>query len=137
MSATPRQIEYREVYLKSAHWRRVREIALGDFEYRCAICYSPKDLDVHHRTYERLGNERVSDLTVLCRSCHSLFHERSSVKPRRQKKLATKKQIAWIKRLGGTPTIGMTQKQARALTAQLERARPRQTLRDLSARKAA
>lgn len=32
-------------------------------------------LDVHHRTYERLGNESPDDLTVLCRDCHKLFSQ--------------------------------------------------------------
>lgn len=32
------------------------------------------ELDVHHRTYERLGQEQEYDLTVLCHRCHSLFH---------------------------------------------------------------
>ena len=28
------------------------------------------DLEVHHRIYERLGNEVLSYLVVLCRRCH-------------------------------------------------------------------
>ena len=139
--STGRQREYREVYLQSDHWRRIREIALGDFEYRCAVCYSPKNLDVHHRTYERLGNERVTDLTVLCRSCHELFHANGAVKKPRQKKLATKKQIAYIVKLGGAPTEGMTQRQARAMTSLLQKKQrlkvPRgtQVLSELEARR--
>jgi hypothetical protein len=32
-------------------------------------------LQVHHRAYPKeLGWERPSDLTVLCRRCHDLFH---------------------------------------------------------------
>jgi replicative DNA helicase len=34
-------------------------------------------LEVHHRTYERIGQERSEDLTVLCDVCHGLFHERT------------------------------------------------------------
>jgi hypothetical protein len=29
---------------------------------------------VHHRTYERVGFERQSDLIVLCHDCHRDFH---------------------------------------------------------------
>ncbi len=32
-------------------------------------------LDVHHRMYERRGEERDVDLIVLCHECHSIFHE--------------------------------------------------------------
>lgn len=40
---------------------------------RCKEKLPPGALDVHHLTYERLGNERPSDLQVLCRSkCHPI-----------------------------------------------------------------
>lgn len=71
---TARQIEYREVYLRSDHWQQVRIAALERAEHHCQVCNSAKSLDVHHRTYERVGQERPMDLTVLCRRCHSLFH---------------------------------------------------------------
>jgi len=68
--------EYRDVYLRSAHWQSMRRTALEHAEYRCAVCYAGDSLDVHHRTYERLGDERITDLLVLCRTCHDIFHKR-------------------------------------------------------------
>ena len=44
--------------------------------WRCQVCNKHKNqtiLDAHHRTYERLGWELPSDITVLCRDCHELF----------------------------------------------------------------
>ena len=41
---------------------------------RCVVCYAQGDLQVHHRTYERIGYERLSDLTTLCADCHGMFH---------------------------------------------------------------
>lgn len=38
----------------------------------------PEAFNVHHRTYERLGKERLGDLTVLCRKCHGLFHGKAA-----------------------------------------------------------
>lgn len=73
--------EYREVYLRSDHWRETRLGALERAEHRCQVCNSAKFLNVHHRTYERVGEERPADLTVLCRMCHKLFHERRKVQP--------------------------------------------------------
>lgn len=75
--------EYRDVYLRSDHWRETRLAALERAEHRCQVCNRDGSLDVHHRTYERLGEERPADLTVLCRACHSLFHGEDA--PRQQK----------------------------------------------------
>jgi hypothetical protein len=68
-----RQSDY-ESYLASDHWQQKRKQALARAHDCCQICNSPEYLNVHHRTYERLGNERPEDLTVLCRSCHQIFH---------------------------------------------------------------
>lgn len=83
--------EYREVYLRSVHWASVRRDALERAEYRCQVCNADKALDVHHRTYERLGAEAPADLTVLCRRCHARFHDslpKLGPKAQRQPKMA-------------------------------------------------
>jgi 5-methylcytosine-specific restriction endonuclease McrA len=61
-------------YLETLHWKNVREDALTHAQQRCQVCNSPQHLEVHHRTYDRKGCEMLSDLIVLCRSCHGLFH---------------------------------------------------------------
>ncbi len=61
-------------YLRSAGWRKRKQAALERADHRCQICNSKRRLHVHHRTYERLGDERAADLTVLCERCHRLFH---------------------------------------------------------------
>jgi hypothetical protein len=71
-------------YLGSPEWQRKRRVALAQAEHRCQVCNGARELDVHHRTYERLGDERPTDLTVLCRRCHNLFHE--GLKPKRPKR---------------------------------------------------
>ena len=73
--------EYREVYLRSEHWLRTRREALVRADQRCQVCNGHQALDVHHRTYERLGAELPTDLTVLCRRCHDLFHKSMAPKP--------------------------------------------------------
>ena len=62
-------------HLGSAAWRdspaRLEELRLSG--HRCRVCdRGPPEvrLEVHHRTYERFGAERVEDLTTLCRECH-------------------------------------------------------------------
>lgn len=61
-------------YLQTSHWQTVRAGALERSGHRCQVCNSDRELDVHHRTYERRGCERDTDVIALCRSCHALFH---------------------------------------------------------------
>jgi 5-methylcytosine-specific restriction endonuclease McrA len=62
-------------YITSRDWRenpaRLAELEASGF--RCRLCNddgSDSALEVHHRTYENLGNEQLGDLTTLCHSCH-------------------------------------------------------------------
>jgi hypothetical protein len=57
-------------YLNSPDWRRRRNAALRRAGFRCERCNSKRDLQAHHKTYERLGAERDSDIEVLCLLCH-------------------------------------------------------------------
>lgn len=66
-------MNYQE-YLKSSKWEYIREWILTFWDHRCTICNSRKEVQVHHRTYERLGNELTTDLIVLCDRCHELHH---------------------------------------------------------------
>ncbi len=68
-----RKADYRQ-YLETATWKARRAVALKAAKHRCEVCNSPDRLEVHHRTYRRLGEERDADLIVLCHGCHELFH---------------------------------------------------------------
>lgn len=57
--------------MRSPKWVSVRTLALERACYRCERCGKRGRLQVHHRTYVRLGHERVCDLEVLCRACHA------------------------------------------------------------------
>jgi|CXWL01.1.fsa_nt_gi 5-methylcytosine-specific restriction endonuclease McrA len=62
-------------YLKTPHWQERRKKHLKSTGFRCQVCNASNvTLDVHHRTYERRGQEHYTDLLSLCRSCHDLFH---------------------------------------------------------------
>lgn len=62
------------VYLQSPEWRKRRDVAVKAAGGRCQLCYSAQFLQVHHRTYDRIGHEDSGDLTVLCARCHKKFH---------------------------------------------------------------
>ena len=66
--------EYK-AYLNSPKWQATRKRLYREYEYKCAICGSPKNLNVHHITYENLGEEKDEDLTVLCQECHNKLHD--------------------------------------------------------------
>lgn len=61
-------------YLQSPEWKAKQQKARQFANHRCQVCNSPEGLNVHHRTYERLGHEHMGDLTVLCKNCHEIFH---------------------------------------------------------------
>jgi len=68
-------IDYHK-YINSSEWRAKADAAKQRVGFRCQVCNRPSSevqLDAHHRTYERLGNELPGDITVLCRDCHTLF----------------------------------------------------------------
>ena len=69
-----RAMPYAE-YLKTPEWQAKRVSVIRFYCARCQICNSPMKFNVHHRTYERIGEERLSDLVLLCRDCHKLFHD--------------------------------------------------------------
>lgn len=62
------------LYLKTLHWREMRAKALARWGGYCEGCGVRLATEVHHNTYERLGEERESDLTPLCEPCHRSEH---------------------------------------------------------------
>jgi hypothetical protein len=60
-------------YLRSPHWLRTRQRYLESDLPQTCVC-GDWDIQLHHMTYERVGAEELSDLTPLCRRCHSLVH---------------------------------------------------------------
>lgn len=72
--AALRRMPYRE-YLKTQHWQRQRTFALERAGHVCELCGHRSELQVHHRSYDRLGFEHPADLIVLCDSCHEDHHK--------------------------------------------------------------
>ena len=61
-------------YLSSPAWRRVKARQRKLVIEACGLCGCDGSLDLHHMTYERVGEERPDDLVWLCRNCHSMVH---------------------------------------------------------------
>ena len=64
-----------QAYLQSETWQAKRLAVLDYWSYSCALCCSRKNVEVHHRTYERIGCERITDLIALCDTCHQWRHQ--------------------------------------------------------------
>lgn len=61
-----------DAYLVSDHWKEVKE---RQPKTPCLGCGIEKRLQLHHMTYERLGEELSTDLIWLCGGCHTQLHK--------------------------------------------------------------
>lgn len=63
-------------FLNTPYWDAVRSKKLFQAYYKCSLCDSNINLQVHHKTYEHHGyeHENLDDLIVLCGNCHSKHH---------------------------------------------------------------
>jgi hypothetical protein len=75
-------------HLASARWKNIRQDLFRLRGNRCERCgHGHWRLEVHHKTYERLGRERASDLEVVCPTCHEAAdrdRERTAARKRAQ-----------------------------------------------------
>ena len=69
-------------YLESPWWRARKAAIVRYRGERCERCGSTDSLELHHRTYERLGRERPEDVELLCHRCHKLEHDITEDAPR-------------------------------------------------------
>ena len=56
-------------YLRSSAWKRRRDAALERDNWECFSCGEIAD-QADHITYERFGNERLSDIRASCGDCN-------------------------------------------------------------------
>ena len=57
-------------YLNSPEWQTKRKEAIERDGGECRLCAGKFNLEVHHKTYDRVGDEHSNDLTTLCEKCH-------------------------------------------------------------------
>jgi uncharacterized protein YlaI len=63
-------------YLRSEHWRKIKAwFRSTKAKKYCYICESKDNLNLHHKTYKRLGKEKWIDLVYLCERCHHYCHK--------------------------------------------------------------
>lgn len=67
--------EAKHQYLQSPEWKALKQLKLKQSNHKCQLCNSTTNLHLHHLTYDRLGNELITDLILLCSQCHQLQHD--------------------------------------------------------------
>lgn len=66
--------EYREEYLNSDEWKKIRLRILEREKWKCQRCGATAK-DVHHRKYDFVSIRPDNILMALCRDCHNLAHK--------------------------------------------------------------
>ena len=67
--------EAKHQYLQSPEWKALKQAKLWRAGNKCQLCKSTTNLHLHHLTYDRLGNELLTDLVLLCSVCHQAQHD--------------------------------------------------------------
>ena len=62
-----------EKYMASPAWRRKRDQVIEHNKGKCAWC-GAEGKQVHHKTYDNIGRELLSELEMLCGKCHKEEH---------------------------------------------------------------
>lgn len=62
-------------YINGPAWAAKKRQFKSQRELLCECCKDDRKLDVHHLTYERLYNEAMGDLMLLCRKCHEAVEQ--------------------------------------------------------------
>ena len=66
--------DYRS-YLFSKRWQARKAVFASKHPKKCYVCRSKVKVHLHHKTYERLGSERDSDMIWLCKKHHKNVHK--------------------------------------------------------------
>lgn len=72
-----RKLLAQDLYSKRPISHKVRMTVLQRDNYKCVLCDSKKNIQVHHKNYNNIGNEKATDLITLCYNCHLKYHNPS------------------------------------------------------------
>lgn len=75
---------YEEDYQTSDAWKEKSAEVLSRDGQTC-VCGDYAIL-AHHKTYDNIGREPLSDLVALCKNCHDAYHNKETVEIRKKRK---------------------------------------------------
>lgn len=93
----------KSAYYRTSHWQDLRAIVRARDHNQCQTCWltgKEATLDVHHRTYQRVGGEWLDDLVLLCQDCHKAIHDHVW-RPRKRER--DRQQATALRLVGGKP----------------------------------
>lgn len=65
--------------IKTLRFKKLRAKVLERDNHTCQVCHAGgrpgNELEVHHKTYDRLGREDMDDLVTVHSSCHGRLHD--------------------------------------------------------------
>jgi hypothetical protein len=64
-----------EKHLRSRRWRWLRSLVVERAGGVCEGCGTARIAQIHHLSYEHMGNEFLFELVGLCAGCHLRVHE--------------------------------------------------------------
>ena len=66
------------VKLPFAEYQTLRKQVLGRDGWRCQLCGTPNNLQVHYvKSRSKLGSDKIQNLITLCAKCHETLHHRT------------------------------------------------------------
>lgn len=101
-----------KTYLESQEWKEKRLQVFAERWEKCEKCGSTNSLHIHHGTYTRIFQEKLSDLFVLCGYCHTDLHKKHGTKDLLR---ATKAYILWVEYIPKNRKKRKTKKQRRLM----------------------
>jgi hypothetical protein len=70
-----------QTYKASREWALLREAVRQRAKNICEHCGARPMDDMHHKTYERIGRELLTDLMAVCEPCHEFLSGKSEINP--------------------------------------------------------
>ena len=78
-------------YLTSAKWKAKRKQVIARCNGVCERCQQRQVRNIHHKHYDTLGDEPLSDLLGVCRPCHREIHGLDKVKQKKRYRKGSKR----------------------------------------------
>ena len=72
-----RELDQKPVRLDAASYERLRQEILRRDGWRCQVCGTMENLQIHHQQFRsHAGADVEANLITLCADCHSMVHQR-------------------------------------------------------------
>jgi|SRR5262249_6727315 len=62
-------------YLQTDEWKERQRLVMHRAGGICEGCRQVRAVEVHHLTYDHVGDEFLWEFVAICRECHERYHE--------------------------------------------------------------